>query len=243
MASGYEKSLDYGGPEPTPGRILAVVLVMILVSAGGAYLAFAAPTTLQGPAQIVDGDTIEINGQAIRLHGIDAPEVGQRCETSRGREYRCGREAIDYLASITTGRSLTCTGDSFDDFDRLIAVCMVDGMDVSASLATSGWAWAFVRFSDDYVAQERDARSAGRGIWQGQAQPAWEFRADRWNVAAQESPDGCPIKGNISDNGRIYHAPWSPWYTRTSINTARGERWFCSEREALDAGWRAPYWR
>ena len=50
----------------------------------------------------------------------------------------------------------------------------------------------------------------------------------------------CLIKGNISDNGRIYHVPGSTWYDRTQINTAKGERWFCTEKEALDAGWRAP---
>ena len=45
--------------------------------------------------------------------------------------------------------------------------------------------------------------------------------------------------GNISKNGNIYHPPWSPWYTKTKISTEKGERWFCSEREAIDAGWRA----
>ena len=53
---------------------------------------------------------------------------------------------------------------------------------------------------------------------------------------------GCPIKGTISKNGRIYHAPWPPWYKRTKVSLNKGERWFCSEREALDAGWRAPVW-
>ena len=54
--------------------------------------------------------------------------------------------------------------------------------------------------------------------------------------------DGCPIKGNINRDGElIYHTPWgSQWYDRTKINPDQGERWLCSEREALDAGWRAP---
>ena len=102
---------------------------------------------------------------------------------------------------------------------------------------------AFVRFSDTYTPQEAQARSQQLGIWQAPNMPAWEFRAQKWSAAASEAPDGCPIKGNISDNGRIYHAPWSPWYDRTRINVAKGERWFCSEADALDAGWRAPHWR
>lgn len=74
-------------------------------------------------------------------------------------------------------------------------------------------------------------------------QKPWEYRAEKWEVAEQEAPDGCPIKGNISENGRIYHAPWSPWYKKTKIDEAKEERWFCSEAEAVSAGWRAPKWR
>ncbi|MEM1088443.1 MAG: thermonuclease family protein, partial [Pseudomonadota bacterium] len=81
------------------------------------------------------------------------------------------------------------------------------------------------------------------GIWQRDNQPPWEFRDERWQEALNKSPrEGCPIKGNISDNGQIYHTPWSPWYNRTKINEAKGERWFCDELEAVQAGWRAPYW-
>ena len=39
---------------------------------------------------------------------------------------------------------------------------------------------------------------------------------------------------------RVYHTPNSPWYRRTEIDTEAGERLFCTEREALEAGWRAP---
>lgn len=51
-------------------------------------------------------------------------------------------------------------------------------------------------------------------------------------------PDTCLIKGNISENGRIYHLPGSPWYDQTVIDESRGERWFCTEAEAREAGWR-----
>lgn len=71
----------------------------------------------------------------------------------------------------------------------------------------------------------------------------WHYRERRWQTAQQAAPDGCPVKGNINHKGeRIYHAPWSPWYERTRVNPKNGERWFCNEKEALDAGWRAPLW-
>jgi hypothetical protein len=79
------------------------------------------------------------------------------------------------------------------------------------------------------------------GIWSGSATPAWQYRADRWHRAANraEGPRGCPIKGNVTANGRIYHLPWSPWYDRINMDGTKGKRWFCSEAEAMAAGWRA----
>lgn len=50
----------------------------------------------------------------------------------------------------------------------------------------------------------------------------------------------CLIKGNISSRGeRIYHVPGGAYYSRTKISPAKGERFFCSEAEAVTAGWRA----
>jgi hypothetical protein len=51
---------------------------------------------------------------------------------------------------------------------------------------------------------------------------------------------GCQIKGNIGSSGKIYHVPGSQAYEKTKIDEARGERWFCSEDQAVAAGWRAP---
>jgi hypothetical protein len=55
--------------------------------------------------------------------------------------------------------------------------------------------------------------------------------------------DGCDIKGNISYNTRekIYHLPGQEFYDNTTINPDYGERWFCTEEEAIDNGWRKSY--
>jgi hypothetical protein len=89
---------------------------------------------------------------------------------------------------------------------------------------------------------EEAAKAAGRGLWQTTFEGPWVYRSQRWEAAAQEAPEGCPIKGNINREGeRIYHTPWgSQWYERTKITEMSGERWFCDEAEALAAGWRAP---
>jgi endonuclease YncB( thermonuclease family) len=51
---------------------------------------------------------------------------------------------------------------------------------------------------------------------------------------------GCMIKGNISSGGRIYHVPGGDSYDKTRIDESTGERWFCTEAEAKEAGWRPP---
>jgi len=225
-------------------RALLIFTVSLLVGAAlmSAFQALA-QYRISGPAKIVDGDTIEIGRVAIRLHGIDAPEAGQDCNTARGRDWACGQKAINELAKLAGGKSVICEGKEWDSYDRLIAVCKVDGRSLNKAMIENGLAWAFVKYADDYVKQERQAREQGVGVWQGHAVPPWEYREQKWQVAKQEAPEGCPIKGNISSGGKIYHPPWSPWYSRTKVDTEDGERWFCSEREALDAGWRAPYWK
>jgi hypothetical protein len=71
-------------------------------------------------------------------------------------------------------------------------------------VTSRGWARAFVEYSDRYVGQEVIARSIGLGVFQAETQTAWEYRADAWQRAAEASPDGCPIKGNINGENKVY---------------------------------------
>lgn len=195
---------------------------------------------LSGRADVTDGDSLVLAGERIRLEGIDAPEQAQTCPAdANGRTWPCGRAATRELTRLIAGRDVTCRVLDTDRHDRLIALCRAGDTDLNRAMVESGHAWAFVRYSRRYVAEERRARSSGFGLWKvAGAQPPWEFRARRWEVAESHTPSGCAIKGNITRNGRIYHMPWSDWYHRTRIDEGRGERWFCSEAEALAAGWR-----
>ena len=193
-------------------------------------------------ATVIDGDTLTIGERTFRLYGIDAPEHGQKCARHGGGSWQCGKAATERLSDLVAGRDVRCETYSHDAYGREIAVCTADGKDLNEQMVREGLAWAFVRYTNRYSDAEAQARGRGRGIWQAETRPAWEYRADRWARAVDASPNGCPIKGNISKNGRIYHTPWSPWYSRTKINTEKGERWFCDEAEARAAGWRAPLW-
>ncbi len=197
--------------------------------------------TMSGHPVLTDGDTFEIDGQSIRLFGIDAPEMAQRCAGSRDHRH-CGDVARRALTSVIRGLPVRCTAEGADLYDRMIATCWVGDTDLGRWMVANGWAMAFRTYSVRYVSDEGVARVDRRGFWRGHWQPPWEFRAQRWQAAVPAAPNGCPIKGNINRRGeRIYHTPWgSRWYGRTVIRTRDGERWFCSEREARDAGWRAP---
>ena len=200
--------------------------------------------TIVGTASVIDGDTIEIHGTRIRLHGVDAPENAQRCTRPTGELWRCGQQAALALSDRLGRRPVNCDERGQDRYGRAIAVCMLNSEDLNHWLVAQGWAVAYRRFSADYVETEEAARAAGVGIWSGSFEMPWDYRARRWAEATQKAPNpDCPIKGNINRDGeRIYHTPWgSPSYDRTRINTAKGERWFCDEAEAAAAGWRAPF--
>jgi len=78
------------------------------------------------------------------------------------------------------------------------------------------------------------------GIWAGRfIEPSRWRRGDRLQASKGRAADACQIKGNISRSGeRIYHVPGARDYGPTRIDESKGERWFCSEDEALKAGWR-----
>jgi endonuclease YncB( thermonuclease family) len=190
-----------------------------------------------GVAHVIDGDTLIIGNARIRLEGIDAPESAQMCNSEWLDKWACGADATKYLARLVDGRTVTCRHRGVDMYGRILGACRIGTLDINADMVRQGLAWAFVRYSTSYVSVEAEARSARRGIWQSQTRPAWEYRAQRWTTAEVAAPRGCAIKGNVTRHGRIYHMPWSPWYHKVHMD-GPDKRWFCSEAEALAAGWR-----
>src|SRR5690625_2846330 len=130
---------------------------------------FAAPVALAedltGVVSVIDGDTIEIHGTRIRLHGIDAPESAQLCFNADEQPWRCGQKASLALADRIGRATTTCRGTDIDRYGRMIAICFQSGVDLNNWMVAQGWAVAYRHYSNDYVGSERAAKAAGAGIW------------------------------------------------------------------------------
>ena len=195
-------------------------------------------TLVTGRAAVIDGDTIKIQKKRIRLHGIDAPESRQSCIVDGSRTL-CGQRATMALAKKIGNHLVTCEPKDLDRYGRLVAICSSRGQDLNAWMVSTGMALAYRKYSVDYIDQETLASSSKIGIWAGAFVVPWEWRRGKRLLATNDnSPGICRIKGNISRNGRIYHVPGGKYFRRTQIHTSKGERWFCSEAEAREAGWR-----
>lgn len=200
----------------------------------------AAGTALAGPEgriAVIDGDTIRVGAETVRLFGIDAPERDQTCTRPDGTVWRCGDWSGAEVARLFGGVRAVCDTRDRDRYGRTVATCEAGGRDMGAVLVSRGLARAYLRYSDRYLEVEKEAVVAGRGIFGSDMAAPEAFRSAS-EPAPQAAPGRCVIKGNISSNGRIYHLPGQENYGATRIATSRGERWFCSEDEARAAGWR-----
>ena len=226
------------------GLAVAGLLVFPLITFVGDHTKATSSPVLTGPVRVMDGDSIVLGETRIRLEGIDAPETTQTCGLRTSGQWRCGEGALRQLIKLINNRPVLCTDLGLDKYRRTLGRCFAGNTNLNAEMVRTGYAWAFVRYSQTYVVQEAEAKAAHAGIWQGEAQPAWEYRARAWATAEAQAPNGCTIKGNVTNAGRIYHMPWSPWYEKVRMDdddrgAPKGKRWFCSETEAQQAGWRS----
>ncbi len=154
-------------------------IVVLGLLAVAAFLGLDFPgKEYQGRAEVVDGDTLEIEGQRIRLFGIDAPESDQTC-TKNDQAYLCGKQATTALASKIGSQAVTCREKDIDKYQRIVAICSVEGADLNRWMVAEGHAVAYQDYSIRYLFQEFQARSAGRGIWSGEFQNPADYRHGR----------------------------------------------------------------
>lgn len=205
------------------------LLVLAALAAGP-----ASAETIGGKARVVDGDTLVIGAEHVRLFGVDAPEHDQTCDLD-GQVWACGKAAAKALGQLVGRARLDCEVQDRDRYGRAVAVCQAGGTDLGEALVAQGFAVAYRHYSLRYVGVETVAKANRRGIWGARMVAPEDYRKGTPEVV----PDlACAIKGNIGTHGRIYHLPGQGDYDRTRINERKGEAWFCSEAEAQAAGFR-----
>ncbi|WP_262298445.1 thermonuclease family protein [Microvirga sesbaniae] len=159
------------GHRPRSGGIASVLVALALAGAAGLALKPGA-RALEGRAQVTDGDTIRIGEARIRLKGIDAPEMEQRCSRA-GRSYACGETSRRVLIDLVSGQVVRCRATGRDRYQRILARCTVNGRDIGARLVEDGWA---VSYGRDYEPEETRARSRSAGLWEGDFERPQDWR-------------------------------------------------------------------
>ena len=201
------------------------------------------PSISNAELRIMDADTIELHGEKIRFSGIDAPEMNQLCRNAENQEYNCGltgSRALEDVITQSNGSQVTCSETGKDFFDRILAECFIGHININSWLVSNGWALAYRKYSSAYVAEEQSAQESSKGLWQGEFVKPWDWRrGNRLSSTKKIATQGCKIKGNISNSGeKIFHVSGSSGYKQTKISLNKGERWFCSEEDAIRQGWR-----
>lgn len=126
-------------------------------------------------AVVVDGDTIKLGGTTYRLWGVDAPESRQVCTDG----WAAGVEATRKLEELVKGQTVECEYRDRDRHGRTVALCRANGADVGEAMIRAGLAWAFTRYSRDYVEQEKAAIANHAGVHAHDCEKAWDWRAQR----------------------------------------------------------------
>ena len=223
---------------------------MIACAALGALICGASSVNAQtasGAARAVDGDTLELAGKRVRLFGIDAPESDQTCQKD-GTSWACGKMATEQLSALLKGQNVDCQGSGVDQYGRMLAVCTAGPEQLNEVMVEQGWAVAYRQYSNDYVPAELRAKNNHLGMWSSTFMLPSDYRhsklppalttepakRQRLNAQPPQGTGGCLIKGNRNRRGEwIYHIPGMPYYEQT-----RAEEMFCTEEQALRAGYR-----
>ena len=142
------------------------------------FIAFA--QSINGKAKIIDGDTIHIGKNKIRLHGIDAPEINQNC-TIEKIIWECGIDSSQALKSIILENKVQCEIIDIDRYKRFVAICFVKDINLNKYMVQNGWAIAYRYYSGDFINDEEIAKSNKVGIWQGKFQEPYLFRKQEKN--------------------------------------------------------------
>tara|TARA_B100001996_G_scaffold109093_1_gene82481 strand:+ start:161 stop:631 length:471 start_codon:yes stop_codon:yes gene_type:complete len=136
--------------------------------------------TIIGKAKIIDGDTIHIKNNKIRFHGIDAPETKQTCKIN-DEVWFCGKQSTKELKNLLNKQEVKCITNDVDIYNRFVAICYVNEININQWMVKSGWAIAYRYYSTDYIIEEKYARDNELGIWKSEFLKPYAYRKQNKN--------------------------------------------------------------
>jgi len=161
---------------------LTIIGVILLAC----YLAFFEENTplksngevqiLSGWPEIIDGDSITIKGERIRLVGIDAPEIRQYCQDATNNPIPCGLFAKKHLEYLIQNRTVSCRWQTRDRYDRILGDCQADNDNLNRLMVENGWAFSY--YSSAYDNEQKLARLKKRGMWGWKVQQPQQWRRE-----------------------------------------------------------------
>lgn len=137
-----------------------------------------------GTGTAVEGDVVSVNGNAVKLWGIDAPDRGQTCQSAQGRTYDCFEASRKMLETYVGSQSLDCYIRGKDSHGQQIGTCGIggpSGLDLAALMVRDGWALSFHGLSLHYAELEAKAQAKRRGLWAGRVEAPWSWRSTQFS--------------------------------------------------------------
>ena len=156
-------------------KIIFIICVILFLTSANSF-----SKTIIGYAKIIDGDTIHIKNNKIRLHGIDAPENKQTCKID-SQNWFCGKQSTEELKKIINNQSVECTVNDIDIYNRYVAICLVNDINLNQWMVKNGWAIAYRYYSTDYIIEEKYARDNKLGIWKSEFLKPYQYRKKNKN--------------------------------------------------------------
>ena len=131
--------------------------------------------TFADDIRVIDGDTIVINKEKIRFASIDTPELKQICSLA-DLEIFCGN-LVKIILIEKIGQAIPkCEKEGVDQYKRTLAECFVNGESLSTFLVRSGYAFAYRKYSDQFIKDEEFAKERKLGLWSMKFEYPWDFR-------------------------------------------------------------------
>lgn len=182
--------------------IVAVALLGTLIVAV-AWLETLSEHNFSGRVVVVDGDSLIIDGEKMRLSGIDAPELEQTCGGQRG-VWLCGRRSREALRNLIDSNIVVCISDGIDRYQRWLVRCEIGSVELNRAMVLDGWAVSY----GAYEREEDLARAAKRNLWAGEFERPSSWRRELGDAQGASFD----VSGTLAKLAHAFRYLWSRWF-------------------------------